>query len=86
MMNKDKILLKYYLKIWKELPEYPTRLDTLYELELMDGSKTKFLKVISKLNKQLRDNILINVEWLLTNGHLEETRKNQYIFKKEIKL
>lgn len=31
-MQKEKIKLKYLLGIWKDLPEYPTKEDVIYEL------------------------------------------------------
>ena len=31
-MQKEKIKLKYLLGIWKDLPEYPTKEDIIYEL------------------------------------------------------
>jgi len=31
-MNKNKIKMKYLLGIWKDLPEYPTKEDIIYEL------------------------------------------------------
>jgi len=31
-MEKNKLKMKYLLGIWKELPEYPTREDVIYEL------------------------------------------------------
>jgi hypothetical protein len=39
-MEKNKLKMKYLLGIWKELPEYPTREDIIYETNsylLKDG-------------------------------------------------
>jgi hypothetical protein len=33
-MEKNKIKMKYLLGVWKELPEYPTKEDVIYELNL----------------------------------------------------
>lgn len=33
-MEKNKTKMKYLLGIWKELPEYPTEEDVIYELNL----------------------------------------------------
>jgi len=33
-MDKNKIKMKYHMGVWKELPEYPTREDIIYELNL----------------------------------------------------
>ena len=31
-MEKNKLKMKYLLGIWKDLPEYPTKEDVIYEL------------------------------------------------------
>jgi hypothetical protein len=39
-MERDKLKIKYLLGIWKDLPEYPTEEDVIYELNsylLKDG-------------------------------------------------
>lgn len=33
-MNNDKIKMKYHMGVWKELPEYPTEEDVIYELNV----------------------------------------------------
>lgn len=33
-MDKNKIKMKYHMGVWKELPEYPTYEDIIYELNL----------------------------------------------------
>lgn len=33
-MEKNKLKMKYLLGVWKELPEYPTEEDIIYELNL----------------------------------------------------
>ena len=34
LMNKNKIKFKYLLNIWKSLPNYPTKEDLVYEIEI----------------------------------------------------
>jgi len=33
-MNKNKIKFKYLLNLWKSLPDYPTKEDVIYELNV----------------------------------------------------
>jgi hypothetical protein len=81
-MNSFNIKLKYYLKIWKDLPNYPTREDTFYEIEYYAGKSDKFLEHVSKVSKQIRDKITNNLKWLEKNGYIEKTKdKNLKIIK-----
>lgn len=44
MINQDNTPIKYLMNVWKSLPNYPTKLDVLYEIctFLTKSEKTEF--------------------------------------------
>jgi hypothetical protein len=82
-MQKEKIKLKYLLGIWKDLPEYPTKEDIIYELNfylIKDGrpdgdfSDQTFNSFLPQDWEVLKHGEL--VKELIETGVFEKTEKN----------
>lgn len=82
-MQKEKIKLKYLLGIWKDLPEYPTKEDIIYELNfylIKDGrpdgdfSDQTFNSFLPQDWEEQKYGEL--VKELIESGIFEKTEKN----------
>lgn len=81
-MERNKIKMKYLLGIWKDLPEYPTEEDVIYELnsylvkdgrpdgEFTEQTFNSFLPADWKKSKYGE-----LIESLIKKGNLEKTEK-----------
>lgn len=82
-MEKNKLKLKYLLGVWKDLPEYPTQEDVIYELNsylIRDGrpdgdfSKQTFNSFLNPGWEETSHGKL--VEELIDMGIFEKTEKS----------
>lgn len=79
-MNSD-LKLKYYLKIWKELPEYPTKEDVIYEFETVKFTQLQFERYLDKMNSETKVSYQGVFDVLIQDKYLEEAGKKFKILK-----
>ncbi len=81
-MEKSKLKMKYLLGIWKDLPEYPTKEDVIYELNsylIKDGrpdgefSDQTFNSFLSQGWEKMKQGEII--EDLIETGIFEKTER-----------
>jgi len=71
-INDNKLELKYHINAWKITETYPDHKDTLYELILIKGSKSKFDKNLQRMSESVAEQMKDNIIWLVENQYIEE--------------
>ena len=84
-MNRNKIKFKYLLNLWRHLPEYPTKEDVIYELNVFlvkdgrpdgDFSQQTFKSVFGSNWDKSKHGEILNE--LIKSGEFVETQKPRF--------
>lgn len=81
-IKTESLPIKYIIEAWKNLPEYPTYEDTLFEIILYKGMRQKFTKRFKSLSPDIIKQINKNLHWLEQNEYISKTSENNLLVKK----